>query len=155
MAWSYSAWQTLTATAAITAVSIAAATFTVAADQTAQVRVGDRLVVDTGPNKGSYTVGAVAYAPDNTVVTVSPAPASATVSGNLVFGPSNSTMLANLRLHHAEVSAAISASVTADGTSVNTDGLLNYLRNVVQPELAKRERALGGMFMAGQLKTYT
>ena len=154
MAWLYSSWQTLTATAAITAVSLSAGSFTVAGFKLDQARIGDRVAVDAGANLGSYTVAAITYAPDNTVVTVTPVPASATVAGNLVFGPSNSTMLANLRLHHAEVSAAISASVGSDGTTLNTDGLLNYLRQVVQPELAKRERALGGMFMAGQLKVW-
>ena len=154
MAWSYSAWQTMTTTAAIAAVSTSAATFTVAGDQTSLARVGDRLPVDTGANKGSYTITAISYTPDNTVFTVTPAPASAVVAGNLIFGPSLSTMLVNLRLHHAEVSAAISAAVSADGTSVNSQTLLDYLRNVVAPELAKRERARDGMFMAGQLKPY-
>jgi hypothetical protein len=152
MAWSYAAWQTLTTSVAITAVSIAAQTFTVATDQRSQVRVGDSLAVDTGANKGTYAVTAINYAPDNTVVTVSPAPASAVVAGNLVFGPSLSTQLANLRGHHAEVSAAISASVSADGTSVNSDTLRTYLKEIVQPELSKRERAAGGMFMAGNLR---
>lgn len=155
MAWTYAAWQTLTSTAAITAVSIASSSFTVAFDQTKVVRIGDRIAVSAGANIGNYTVSSVTYTPDSTVVIVSPAPASATVAGNLVFGPSSSTMLANLRLHHAEVSAAISASVGDDGTSVNTDTLLNYLRNIIQPELSKRERMLGGMFMSGNLRYNT
>jgi hypothetical protein len=154
MAWAYSAWQTLSTAAAITAVSTSAGTFTVALDQTANAKPGERISVDTGANKGSYTVTSVSYAPDNTVVYVTPSPASAVVAGNLVFGPSGSTMLANLRLHHAEVSAAISAAVSADGTSVNSQTLLDYLRSVVSPELSAQERAIGGMFAAGQLKPY-
>jgi hypothetical protein len=152
MAWAYAAWQTLTATSAITAVSIPASAITVALDQTNLVRVGDRIAVSSGPNIGKYTVGGVVYLPDSTTITISPAPASATVTGNLIFGPTNSTMLDNLRKHHAEVSAAISANVGSNGTSIDTGTLLEYLRNVVQPELAKLERILGGMFMAGQLK---
>lgn len=154
MAWTYADWQTKTTSVPIIAVATATGTFSLSGDQTAQCRVGDRTAVDTGANIGTYTVSAIAYAPNTTVVTVTPAPASATVTGNLVFGPSNATMLAYLRLHHAEVSQAISAGVSSDGTSINTDTLLQYLRNVVQPELSKRERALGGMFMAGQLKIY-
>lgn len=152
MPWAYSDWQTKTTAIAITAVSTGDGTFTLAGDQMAQARPGDRPTVDSGANIGTYSIQAISYAPNNTTVTVSPAPSSAVVAGNLVFGASLSTALMNLRLHHAEVSSAISQAVSADGTSVNTDTLLNYLRNVVQPELAKRERALGGMFMAGQLK---
>lgn len=152
MAWIYSGWQTATSISAITAVSTSAGTFTVSFDQLALVRPGDRVSVSAGANIGKYTVTAVAYAPDSTVVSVSPAPSSAAVTGNLVFGPSNSTMLDNLRKHHAEVSAAISANVGSNGTSLDTSTLLDYLRNVVQPELARRERILGGMFMVGQLK---
>lgn len=152
MAWAYSAWQTLTATSAITAVSVGGSSVTVQFDQTLLARNGDRVSISSGPNIGKYSVAAVIYAPDSTVITLSPAPASATVTGNLIFGPSNSTMLDNLRKHHAEVSAAISANVGSNGTSLDTSTLLDYLKNVVQPELAKLERILGGMFMAGQLK---
>ena len=138
MAWSYADWQTKSTTVAITAVSTTAGTFTVALDQTAQVRAGDRLSVDAGANIGSYTVGAVAYAHNVTTVSVSPLPSSAVVAGNLVFGPYSSTMLANLRLHYAEVSNAISQSVSANGTSVNTDSF-----EIIEQGIGVNRRAIG------------
>ena len=152
MAWVYSSWQTLTTPILITAVSTASGTFTVAGDQAMLARPGDYIRVSAGANAGRYTVTAVAYTPDNTVVSVTPAPASAVVAGNLVFGVSNSTMLDSLRKHHAEVSAAISANVGSNGTSIDTNVLLEYLRGVVRPEINKLERVMGGMFMAGQLR---
>jgi ABC-type ATPase with predicted acetyltransferase domain len=152
MAWVYSGWQTATAAVVITAVSTASGTFTLSTDQTYLVRAGDRVAVNSGANIGRYTVTAVNYAPDSTVVSVTPAPASAVVAGSVVFGPSNSTMLDNLRKHHAEVSAAISAAVGSNGTSIDTSVLLDYLKNVVRPEMNKIERIMGGMFMAGQLR---
>jgi hypothetical protein len=152
MAWIYSGWQTATAAVVITAVSTASGTFTSSTDQTHLVRPGDRVAVNSGANIGRYTVTAVSYAPDSTVVSVTPAPTSAVVAGSLVFGPSNSTMLDNLRKHHAEVSAAISAAVGSNGTSIDTSVLLDYLKNVVRPEMNKIERVMGGMFMAGQLR---
>ena len=152
MAWVYSGWQTATAAVVITAVSTASGTFTLSTDQTHLVRAGDRVAVNSGANIGKYTVTAVSYAPDSTVVSVTPAPVSAVVAGSVVFGPSNSTMLDNLRKHHAEVSAAISAAVGSNGTSIDTSVLLDYLKNVVRPEMNKIERVMGGMFMAGQLR---
>lgn len=152
MAWVYSSWQTATSISAITAVSPSAGTYTVAFDQLSLVRPGDRISVSAGANIGKYTVTAVSYAPDSTVVSVTPAPASAVVAGNLVFGPTASTQLDNLRKHHAEVSAAISANVGSNGTSIDTGVLLDYLKNFVNPELMKLQRSLGGMFMIGALK---
>ena len=152
MAWIYSGWQTATSAVVITAVSPASGTLTLSTDQTHLVRAGDRVAVNSGANIGKYTVTAVSYAPDSTIVSVTPAPASAVVAGSLVFGPSNSTMLDNLRKHHTEVSAAISAAVGSNGTSIDTSVLLDYLKNVVRPEMNKIERVMGGMFMAGQLR---
>lgn len=152
MAWIYSSWQTATSVSAITAVNVSAGTFTVSFDQRDLVKAGDRLNVSSGANIGKYTVTAISYTPDSTVVSVTPAPSSAVVAGNLVFGPTNSTQMDNLRKHHAEVSAAIAASVGSNGTSIDTGTLLDYLKNFVNPELIKLQRAIGGMFMAGQLK---
>lgn len=151
MAWTYANWQTATASAAITAVDQAAKTFTVSGFKLDRVKAGDYLAVDTGANAGTYIVVAVAYSPDATVVTVGTAPPSATVAGNLVFGATPTTRLYFLRQHHAEVAAAISASVSADGVSHNSETLRQYLASV-ESSIFRAQRQIGGMFVAGRLR---
>ncbi|MEY2655590.1 MAG: hypothetical protein RLZZ524_2618 [Pseudomonadota bacterium] len=151
MAWTYANWQTASISKVITAVSTSAGTITVAGHQLDLVATGDRVAIDAGANAGTYTVSGVSYAPDATVVTLSPKPASATVSGNLVLGPNARTRVANLRQHHAEVSAQISASIGADGVSSSSETLRSYLIEL-QRCLSREQRAAGGLFLAGRLR---
>lgn len=150
MAWTYANWRTATVSAAITAVSTSLRTFSVSTDRRDLAIPGDRIKVDAGANIGTYDVVGVAYTPDTTTFTVSGVPASAVVAGNIVFGPSASSRLSQLKLHHAEVSARIDAAMAADGVSSSTDTLLRYL-SIVESALAAEQRAVRGYWAVGQV----
>lgn len=150
MAWSAADYQTYQYSLAITAVGQAARTLSVATDILAKAIVGDRVAVSTGGNKGSYTVAALAYSPDTTVVTVGYALPSAVVEGNLLLGPNDRTRVARLDEHIAEVTAQISASVSSDGTSLSSDTLQRYLE-ALRAERLRLSGAARGKLTRGRL----
>lgn len=150
MAWTAADYQTYQYSNAITAVSQALRQISVATDILAKIAVGDRVAIDTGANAGSYPVAALSYSPDTTVVTVGYALPSATVAGNLRIGPNDRTRLLRLDDHIAEVTAQISANVSSDGTSVSTDGLVNYLASL-RAERLRLTGAARGKLTRGRL----
>lgn len=150
MAWTAADYQTYQYTLPITAVSQSARTFSVATDVLAKVAVGERVTVDTGANKGSYTVAALAYSPDTTVVTVGYDLPSAVIAGNLLLGPNDRTRLARLDDHIAEVTAQIGANVSSDGTSISNDVLANYLAKLREERL-RLSGATRGKLTRGRL----
>ena len=98
-----------------------------------------------------YTAASVAYAPDQTTVTVDGTIDVTTVgTPNLLVGPNARTQLAALRLHSQEVSLAITAAISSNGVSHNSSHLTAYLATV-QTELAKVERRAHGGIARGRL----
>lgn len=151
MAYSFANWRSASSTHAITAVDVAARTVSVSGDVRKLVRVGGQLSVDAGANVGTYDVAGVIYAPNASVITLSVAPASATVAGNVVLGPDDRTRAHFLRLHLDEVAAQIKPSVGSDGVTYAAGGLNDYYKSLEQQWLSLSRRS-SGLYVYGRLR---
>jgi hypothetical protein len=150
MVWTAADYQTYQYSLPITAVSQAARTVSVATDILQKAAVGDRTAISGSANAGSYTIAGLTYAPDTTILTLGYDLPSAVVAGNLLLGPNDRTRVARLDEHIVEVTAQISASVSSDGTSLNSDTLQRYLADL-RAERLRLSGAARGKLTRGRL----
>lgn len=81
----YQILYTITGTIAVVSADVGASTFTVSGNRSGVFEVGETFTISGGStNAGTYTVTAISYSSPNTTINVTPAPASATVTSNVI-----------------------------------------------------------------------